>query len=150
MNIISWKFWLYLIVGALFAAVFSTMVLKGQTSALTDEEVEELKNAPEIGVKDVSPSDVLDISEQGSTPIETLYSGEVAQFTIEEKMSVKDKQTEYWRLQAQAASILLQASNLQMELTNEVMRLQVRCVESGGKFDPGTVNCLEIQAQEGK
>lgn len=75
-------------------------------------------------------------------------ASEIAQFTIEERMSVKDRQTEYWRLQAQAASILLQASNLQMELNNDVIRLQAQCVKSGGKFDPGMVNCLEIQAQD--
>ena len=127
MNIMNLKFWIYLAIGATVAAVVMPLVLEGQET--------------DVGVKDVSPAVVLDVG------------GKVAQFTIEEKMSVKDKQAEYRRLQAQAASILLQASNLQMELTNEVMRLQVRCVESGGKFDPGTVNCLieqEIQAQEGK
>jgi hypothetical protein len=29
------------------------------------------------------------------------------------------------------------------------MRLQGECNKSGGRFDPGTVSCTEIQVQEG-
>lgn len=131
-NLLNWKFWLYLAIGVLLAAWVLPMVLEGQ----------ETSNLAEQSTLDI-------VSSATPTKGDTLIMvGAIAQFTIEERMSVKDKQTEYWRLQAQAASILLQASNLQMELTNEVMRLQAQCVKSGGRFDPGMVSCLEIQAQD--
>lgn len=108
--VISWRFWLYLLVGIALAALLSPLALEGQ-------EPEPLSHEAEV------------------------------QFTDEERMSVKDKQAEYWRLQAQAASILLQAEKLQLDLSNEVRAMQARCQEGGGKFDPGMVSCTKIQAQ---
>lgn len=110
LNVMSWKFWFWLLIGALLIAAILPSVLEGQEAS----------------------------------------KQETATFTDAERMSVKDKQVEYWRLQAQAASILLQAANLQAELNSEVMRLQARCTQDGGRYDPGTVSCSEVQAQEGK
>ena len=131
-NVLNWKFWLYLVGGAVLVALLMPLVLEGQES------------------QDVKTLDIITSSTavEGETMMQVGGKTEV-KFTDEERMSVKDKQAEYWRLQAQAASILLQAEKLQFDLSNEVRAMQARCQESDGRFDPGMVSCIEVQSVNG-